>query len=124
MDIRVKQQLKQNSYFKIDKVNVVSIYERLFDNLSKLQKQGIITQRRSQLLTCAQWLRCIWLIKNEISKSVGKTKHREMFGSLLVLTTRRSNIMFGTCLCARFREDPKTTLSEEIVWIHQKVLHN
>lgn len=47
-----------------------------------------------------------------------------MFGSLLVLTTNRSNIMFSAYLCAHFREDPKTPLSEELVWIHQKVLHN
>ena len=47
-----------------------------------------------------------------------------MYGSILVLTTNRSNIMFSACLCAQSREDPKTTLSEELVWIHQKVLHN
>ena len=46
-----------------------------------------------------------------------------MYGSILVLTTNRSNIMFSAYLCAKFREDPKTTLSEELVWIHQKVLH-
>ena len=46
-----------------------------------------------------------------------------MFGRLLVLTTIRSNIMFGTYLCVRVRKGSKTTLSEEIVWIHQKVLH-
>lgn len=46
-----------------------------------------------------------------------------MFGSLLVLTTNRSNIMFSTCLCARFRKDPNTIHSEGTVWIHQRVLH-
>ena len=39
-------------------------------------------------------------IKHEISKSVGKTKHREMYGKLLVRVTIRSNIMFRTYLCA------------------------
>ena len=79
----------------------MSILERLFDYKRKFQKQGIITLRHSELLSCSQVLSRQWLVKNEISKSVGKTKHREMYGKLLVLMTIRSNIMFSTYLCAR-----------------------
>ena len=85
----------------------MSILERLFDYKRKFQKQGIITLRHSKLLSCSQLLSCRWPIKNEISKSVGKTKHREMYGKLLVLTTIRSNIMFNSYLCARVRKGSK-----------------
>ena len=30
-----------------------------------------------------------------------------MVGSLLYLTTSRPDIMFATCLCARFQDDPR-----------------
>ena len=80
----------------------MQIFEKgLFDNKSKIQKKGIITLRHSELLSCSQLLSRRWPTKNEISKSVGKTKHREMYGKLLVAITIRSNIMFSTYLCAR-----------------------
>ena len=40
-------------------------------------------------------------------KSVDQTSYRGMIGSLLYLTISRPNIMFSTCLCARFQADPK-----------------
>ena len=40
-------------------------------------------------------------------KSVNITVYRGMVGSLLYLTTTRPDIMFGTCLCARFQANPK-----------------
>ena len=65
-------------------------------NISKFQMQGIVTLRYSKLLFCSQLLSRQWIIKNEISKSVGKTKHKEMSGNLLVIMTNRSNIMVST----------------------------
>ena len=40
-------------------------------------------------------------------KEVDQTKYRGLIGSLLYLTTSRSNILFVVCLCARFQENPK-----------------
>ena len=40
-------------------------------------------------------------------KSVDQTSYRGMIGSLLYLTASRPDIMFSTCLCARFQADPK-----------------
>ncbi|XP_071694680.1 uncharacterized mitochondrial protein AtMg00810-like [Rutidosis leptorrhynchoides] len=38
------------------------------------------------------------------------TKYRGMIGSLLYLTASRPDIMFSVCLCARFQENPKTSV--------------
>ncbi|KAI3758119.1 hypothetical protein L6452_05669 [Arctium lappa] len=40
-------------------------------------------------------------------KSVECKLYREMIGSLLYLTASRPDIMFATCLCARFQANPK-----------------
>ena len=40
-------------------------------------------------------------------KSVDISNYRGMVGSLLYLTASRPDIMFSTCLCARFQSDPK-----------------
>ena len=40
-------------------------------------------------------------------KSVDQTSYRGMIGSLLYLTASRPDIMFSTCLCARFQAEPK-----------------
>jgi hypothetical protein len=40
-------------------------------------------------------------------KSVNSTVYRGMIGSLMYLTASRPDIMFATCLCARFQSDPK-----------------
>jgi hypothetical protein len=47
------------------------------------------------------------LDKDEQGKSVEITLYRGMIGSLLYLTASRPDIMFATCLCARFQADPK-----------------
>ncbi|XP_042753358.1 secreted RxLR effector protein 161-like [Lactuca sativa] len=39
--------------------------------------------------------------------SVDETKYRGMIGSLLYLTASRLDIMFSTCLCSRFKVNPK-----------------
>ena len=40
-------------------------------------------------------------------KSVECKLYRGMIGSLLYLTTCRPDIMFSTCLCARYQTNPK-----------------
>ncbi|GKC23717.1 hypothetical protein Tco_1025867, partial [Tanacetum coccineum] len=40
-------------------------------------------------------------------KSVNETQYRGMIGSLMYLTTSRPDIPFSTCLCARYRANPK-----------------
>jgi len=38
---------------------------------------------------------------------VEHTKYKRLIGSLLYLTTNRSNIMFSLCLCARYQSNLK-----------------
>ncbi|XP_071727158.1 secreted RxLR effector protein 161-like [Rutidosis leptorrhynchoides] len=40
-------------------------------------------------------------------KSINSTKYRSMIGSLMYLTSIRPDIMFATCLCARYQSNPK-----------------
>ena len=47
------------------------------------------------------------LDQDDPGKSVDITSYRGMIGSLLYLTASRPDIMFSTCLCARFQANPK-----------------
>ncbi|KAJ9566215.1 hypothetical protein OSB04_002181 [Centaurea solstitialis] len=47
------------------------------------------------------------LDKDSDGKSVDVTLYRGMIGSLLYLTASRTDIMYATCLCARYQADPK-----------------
>ena len=47
------------------------------------------------------------LSADEDGKSVNSTAYRGMIGSLLYLTASRPDIMFSTCLCARYQANPK-----------------
>jgi hypothetical protein len=47
------------------------------------------------------------LDKDSLGKSVNVTLYRGMIGSLLYLTASRPDIMYSTCLCARYQSDPK-----------------
>ena len=47
------------------------------------------------------------LDKDEEGKPVDQKLYRGMIGSLLYLTASRPDIMFATCLCARFQSNPK-----------------
>lgn len=47
------------------------------------------------------------LHKDSTGKKVCQTTYRGMIGSLLYLTSSRPDIMFATCLCARYQADPK-----------------
>ena len=40
-------------------------------------------------------------------KSVNETSYRGMVASLMYLTASRPDIMFATCLCARYQSNPK-----------------
>ncbi|KAL8156757.1 hypothetical protein AgCh_001747 [Apium graveolens] len=44
---------------------------------------------------------------NKAEKSVDISSYRGMVGSLLYLTASKPDIIFSTCLCARFQADPK-----------------
>ena len=44
---------------------------------------------------------------NNSEKKVDISSYRGMVGSLLYLTASRPDIMFATCLCARFQADPR-----------------
>lgn len=44
---------------------------------------------------------------HEESNKVDDTQYRAIMGSLLYLTTSRSNIMSSVCLCAQFLKDPR-----------------
>ncbi|KAJ9561374.1 hypothetical protein OSB04_006534 [Centaurea solstitialis] len=47
------------------------------------------------------------LDRDSEGKSVDVTLYRGMIGSLLYLTASRPDIMYATCLCARYQADPK-----------------
>jgi len=47
------------------------------------------------------------LCEDKNGKSVDITAYRGMIGSLLYLTASRPDIMFATCLCARYQASPK-----------------
>ena len=47
------------------------------------------------------------LHQDDPGKTVDITSYRGMIGSLLYLTASRPDIMFSTCLCARFQDNPK-----------------
>ena len=47
------------------------------------------------------------LDQDKTGKKVDITSYRGMIGSLLYLTASRPDIMFATCLCARFQAGPK-----------------
>ena len=47
------------------------------------------------------------LDQDKSGKKVDISSYRGMIGSLLYLTASRPDIMFATCLCARFQADPK-----------------
>ena len=51
--------------------------------------------------------RPLTLEKNSNGKSVNVTLYRGMIGSLLYLTTSRPDIMYSTCLCPCYQDDPK-----------------
>nr|XP_043611681.1 uncharacterized mitochondrial protein AtMg00240-like [Erigeron canadensis] len=40
-------------------------------------------------------------------KSFDQKKYRSMIGSLMYLTASRPDIMFSTCMCARYQANPK-----------------
>ncbi|GJT80867.1 retrovirus-related pol polyprotein from transposon TNT 1-94 [Tanacetum coccineum] len=54
------------------------------------------------------------LTKDEECESIDSTKYRGMIGGLLYLTASRPDIMFSVCLCARFKEAPKTSHLEAV----------
>nr|GEV91942.1 hypothetical protein [Tanacetum cinerariifolium] len=41
-----------------------------------------------------------------VGKPVGHTDYRSMIGSLMYLTSNRPDIMFATCMCARYQTNP------------------
>ena len=47
------------------------------------------------------------LNKDENGKPVDEKRFSGMIGSLLYLTASRPDIMFATCLCARFQSSPR-----------------
>ena len=47
------------------------------------------------------------LDKDVKGKKVDQKLYRGMIGSLLHLTANRSEIMYSTCICARFQSDPR-----------------
>jgi hypothetical protein len=46
---------------------------------------------------------------DETGKGVDQREYRSMIGSLLYLTSTRSDIQFDVCLCVRFQASPHTS---------------
>ena len=47
------------------------------------------------------------LDNNEGGKRIDQKLYREMIESLIYLTTRRLDILFSICICARFQSNPR-----------------
>ncbi|GJY94023.1 retrovirus-related pol polyprotein from transposon TNT 1-94 [Tanacetum coccineum] len=45
-------------------------------------------------------------IKKKVGKPIDHTDYRSMIGSLMYLTSSRPDIMFATCMCARYQANP------------------
>nr|GEV39279.1 hypothetical protein [Tanacetum cinerariifolium] len=45
-------------------------------------------------------------IKKKVEKSVDHTDYQNMIGSLMYVTSSRPDIMFATCMCARYQANP------------------
>jgi hypothetical protein len=69
--------------------------------LLKKYKMEDSTSARTPSSTAAKLGTC------ETSLKVDVTSYRGMIGSLLYLTASRPDIMYATCLCARFQADPR-----------------
>ena len=63
--------------------------------------------KKFELTSCSAVKTPLTLDKDSIGKSVNVTLYRGMIGSLLYLTVSRPDIMYSTCLCARYQADPK-----------------
>ncbi|KAJ9546528.1 hypothetical protein OSB04_019071 [Centaurea solstitialis] len=57
------------------------------------------------------------LDKDSKGKPVDVTHYRGMIGSLLYLTASRPDIMYSTCLCARYRAEPEESHLTAVKWI-------
>ncbi|KAJ9556613.1 hypothetical protein OSB04_011227 [Centaurea solstitialis] len=57
------------------------------------------------------------LDKDSKGKPVDVTLYRGMIGSLLYLTASRPDIMYSTCLCARYQAEPKESHLTAVKWI-------
>ena len=57
------------------------------------------------------------LDKDSIGKTVNVTLYRGMIGSLLYLIASRPDIMYSTCLCARYQFEPKESYLTVVKWI-------
>ena len=57
------------------------------------------------------------LDKDSNRKSVNVTLYREMIGSLPYVTASRHDIMYFTCLCARYQSELKESYLTAVKWI-------
>ncbi|KAJ9542460.1 hypothetical protein OSB04_028966 [Centaurea solstitialis] len=57
------------------------------------------------------------LDKDFKGKPIDVTLYRGMIGSLLYLTASRPDIMYSTCLCARYQAEPKESQLTAVKWI-------
>ncbi|KAI3669275.1 hypothetical protein L6452_40503 [Arctium lappa] len=66
------------------------------------------------------------LNKDPFGKPVNVTAYRGMIGSLLYLTVSRPDIMYSTCLCARYQSEPKEShlIAVKRIFRYLKGTHN
>src|SRR5581483_7056210 len=72
-----------------------------------------------ELTTCSEMKTpmapALKLDKDSNGKPVDFSLYRGMIGSLLYLTASRPDIMYATCLCARYQADPKESDNSKII---------
>ncbi|GJV87069.1 retrovirus-related pol polyprotein from transposon TNT 1-94 [Tanacetum coccineum] len=103
-------------------LQIKQMEEGIFFNQSKyikvmLKKFGLEDSKPTKTSMSTE----IKLTKDDEADSVDSSKYQGMIGSLLYLTTSRSDIMFSVLLCARFQENPKITHLEAIKRIFMSI---
>ncbi|GJY09127.1 retrovirus-related pol polyprotein from transposon TNT 1-94 [Tanacetum coccineum] len=96
-------------------LQIKQMEDRIFFNQSKyikemLKKFGLEDSKPTKTPMSTE----IKLTKDDEADSVDSSKYQGMIGSLLYLTASRHDIMFSVCLCACFKENPKTTHLEVV----------
>nr|GEX08749.1 hypothetical protein [Tanacetum cinerariifolium] len=96
-------------------IQIKQMEDGIFFNQSKYIKEMLkkfgLEDSKSTMMSMSTEMK---LTKDDEADSMDITKYRGMIGSLFYLIASRPDVMFSVCLCARFQENPKTTLLQAV----------
>ncbi|KAK1389830.1 hypothetical protein POM88_018008 [Heracleum sosnowskyi] len=88
-------------------LQVKQTYDGIFINQSKYTRNLLKRFNMQDCATASTPIATATKLDPDQGAEVDVTHYREMIGSLLYLTASRPDIMFATCLCARFQANPR-----------------